>query len=73
MIVVLCSLKEREEQLTSLEAGLIQLREELETVKRAQAEETQNRYCLYIYMMHVYISKLQNIKKMYINLMYVSM
>lgn len=37
------SLKEREEQLTSLEAGLIQLREELETVKRAQAEETQNR------------------------------
>ncbi|XP_043079497.1 ribosome-binding protein 1b isoform X1 [Puntigrus tetrazona] len=37
------SLKEREDQLTSLEAEFNQLREELDTVKRTQAEETQNR------------------------------
>uniref|UniRef100_A0A673K555 Ribosome-binding protein 1-like n=1 Tax=Sinocyclocheilus rhinocerous TaxID=307959 RepID=A0A673K555_9TELE len=37
------SLKEREGQLTSLEAEFNQLREELVTVKRTQAEETQNR------------------------------
>ncbi|XP_016377409.1 ribosome-binding protein 1-like isoform X3 [Sinocyclocheilus rhinocerous] len=37
------SLKEREDQLTSLAAELHQLREELDTVKRTQAEETQNR------------------------------
>uniref|UniRef100_A0A671MST6 Ribosome-binding protein 1-like n=1 Tax=Sinocyclocheilus anshuiensis TaxID=1608454 RepID=A0A671MST6_9TELE len=41
--VFVCSLKEREDQLTSLEAELHQLREEFETVKRTQAEETQNR------------------------------
>uniref|UniRef100_A0A671RK00 Ribosome-binding protein 1-like n=1 Tax=Sinocyclocheilus anshuiensis TaxID=1608454 RepID=A0A671RK00_9TELE len=41
--VFVCSLKEREGQLTSLEAEFNQLREELVTVKRTQAEETQNR------------------------------
>ncbi|KAL1251182.1 hypothetical protein QQF64_018978 [Cirrhinus molitorella] len=37
------SLKARTDQVTSLEAELNQLREELDTVKRTQAEETQNR------------------------------
>ncbi|XP_059425661.1 ribosome-binding protein 1-like isoform X2 [Carassius carassius] len=37
------SLKEREDQLTSLEVEFKQLKEELDTVKRTQAEETQNR------------------------------
>ncbi|XP_073700014.1 ribosome-binding protein 1-like isoform X1 [Garra rufa] len=37
------SLKEREDQVTSLEAELNQLREELDAVKRTRAEETQNR------------------------------
>ncbi|TRY62367.1 hypothetical protein DNTS_006564 [Danionella cerebrum] len=37
------SLREREEQLTSLEVELTQMREELDAVRRAQAEEIQNR------------------------------
>ncbi|XP_051549654.1 ribosome-binding protein 1b isoform X2 [Myxocyprinus asiaticus] len=37
------SLKEREDQQTSLEAELMQLREELETVQKAQSEAAQNR------------------------------
>ncbi|XP_073717396.1 ribosome-binding protein 1b isoform X1 [Misgurnus anguillicaudatus] len=37
------SLKEREDQLTSLEAELSQLREELDTIKKTQAEAAQNR------------------------------
>uniref|UniRef100_A0A672PVJ8 Ribosome binding protein 1b n=1 Tax=Sinocyclocheilus grahami TaxID=75366 RepID=A0A672PVJ8_SINGR len=41
--VFVCSLKEREGQLTSLEVEFNQLREELVTVKRTLAEETQNR------------------------------
>uniref|UniRef100_A0A8C1TIZ7 Ribosome binding protein 1b n=1 Tax=Cyprinus carpio TaxID=7962 RepID=A0A8C1TIZ7_CYPCA len=41
--VFVCSLKEREDQLTSLEVEFNQLKEELDTVKRTQAEETQNR------------------------------
>uniref|UniRef100_A0A8C1XST1 Ribosome binding protein 1b n=1 Tax=Cyprinus carpio TaxID=7962 RepID=A0A8C1XST1_CYPCA len=41
--VFVCSLKEKEDQLTSLEAELHQLREELDTVKRTQAEESLNR------------------------------
>lgn len=44
--VFVCSLKEREDQLTSLEVEFNQLKEELDTVKRTQAEETQNRYGL---------------------------
>ncbi|KAK7127005.1 hypothetical protein R3I94_018247 [Phoxinus phoxinus] len=37
------SLKERENKLTSMEAELNQMREELDKLKRAQSEETQNR------------------------------
>jgi len=40
------SLKEREDQLSSMETELNQMREELDALKRAQSEETQNRYWL---------------------------
>lgn len=37
-----------------MEAGLNQMREELDTLKRAQSEETQNRYCLrYLNLMNL--------------------